>query len=257
MRLTIARCAAIIIATLVSACAATSSRLDGVGKAPPLSPLQDPSLTLMGGQPALFPTARPVVRGEGQGAAIQTNSLWRAGSNTFFGDPRASKAGDVLTVEINISDQASLSNSTSRERDTNESLSIGAFFGIPQLIGKVLLPGGVDETAPVSVTSSSSFEGEGDIDRSETVRLTVAAFVTQVLPNGNLVIAGSQEVRINHEVRALTVTGVVRPQDITAANTIAHTKIGEARIAYGGRGVLSDAQRPGVAAETWGVVNPF
>lgn len=247
---------ALLIGFAMSGCAS------GVASAPNpdadsrLSALVDPNTALLGDQPVVFPTAAVHTRGNGQTMALQTNSLWQTGSNTFFGDPRAGKRGDILTVEINISDQASLSNSTSRDRTSNANLTLNSFFGIPGLMRRIS-PTSFNEASPVSTTSTSAFEGDGAIDRSETIRLTVAAMVVQVLPNGNFVIAGAQDVQINHEVRRLTITGVVRPQDITAANTIAHTKIAEARIAYGGRGTVSDVQKPGWMTAAYDRVAPF
>lgn len=241
---------------LLPACSAATKRVDAMNQPPAMAALMDPNMAMFGGQPVMMPTSDRAPRGDARAAALRTNSLWQESANTFFGDPRAGQRGDILTVEINISDQASLSNSTSQDRSTSANLGITAFFGIPQLFRRAS-PTTFDETAPVGVSSSSNFTGDGAIDRSETIRLTVAATVVQVLPNGNFIIAGGQDVQINHEVRRLTITGVVRPQDITAANTIPHTKIAEARIAYGGQGVMSGAQKPGFLTQAYGAVAPF
>ena len=95
------------------------------------------------------------------------------------------------------------------------------------------------------------------MNRSEKVSLTIAAVVTDVLANGNLVIQGRQEVRTNREVRELTVAGIVRPEDISSANTIAHTQIAEARISYGGRGDISRVQSTPAAQSLVERFSPF
>lgn len=248
---TAARLAALGLACLAAACAGTRERLSEVGKPPELAPVDDPA-ALHGRQPVLWPIATDAA------PRPQTaNSLWQTGARTFFGDPRASRIGDIVTITINIDDQASLSNSTSRDREASESRTVNSFFGLNNAFLGGLLPGGADETNLVDFQSNSEFAGDGAIDRSESLALTMAAVVTQVLPNGNLVVAGRQEVRVNHELRELTVTGVVRPMDISATNTVAHDKIAEARISYGGRGTVSNVQRPPAGQQVLEILFPF
>jgi flagellar L-ring protein precursor FlgH len=234
----------------LTACASSINRLSEVGQAPDLAPIEDPR-ALYGYQPVVMP-APP--RDEAQPQL--TNSLWRPNARSFFHDPRASAVGDILTVEIDIADQARLSNSTATSSAAVEDAQLNAFLGLENALGAAL-PAGFTPSTAVDLASNSSAEGQGSVDRSETINLTVAAVITQVLPNGNLVIAGRQEVRINAEVRELLVTGVVRPADITSANTIQHSNIAEARISYGGRGVISDVQGPRWGQEAWGVIAPF
>jgi flagellar L-ring protein precursor FlgH len=234
----------------LSACASTVNRLGEVGRAPDLAPIEDPR-ALYGYQPVVMP-APP--REESQPQV--TNSLWRPNARSFFHDPRASTVGDILTVEIDIADQARVSNSTARSQASTEDAQLNAFLGLENALGGAL-PAGFTPSTAVDTASNSSSEGQGSVDRSENINLTVAAVITQVLPNGNFVIAGRQEVRINAEVRELLVTGVVRPADITSDNTILHSQIAEARISYGGRGVLSDVQGPRWGQEAWGVIAPF
>jgi flagellar L-ring protein precursor FlgH len=166
------------------------------------------------------------------------NSLWRPGARAFFIDQRASRVGDILSVLINISDSAKLSNTTTSSRTNATTGGIPHFFGLEALAGKIL-PAGYDPTKMIDQSGNTTSAGAGNVNRQEQISLTVAAVVTGVLPNGNLVIQGSQEVKTNNELRELTVSGIVRPEDISSANTIPHSQIAEARISYGGRGDLS------------------
>lgn len=164
--------------------------------------------------------------------------------------------GDILTVTIDIDDKASLDNETKRERTNSESGGISNFLGFEDHI-KRILPAGGDPAKLVGADSSSSSDGTGSVGRSEAIVTTVAAVVTQVLPNGNLVIQGRQEVRVNFELREMLIAGVVRPEDISSANTIKHTQIAEARISYGGRGQITDVQQPRYGQQIMDVLLPF
>jgi len=221
----------------LGACGTISETVNG----PKLSPLAYPvgatsqpiplqtSVEALGTAPATPPSAAP-------------NSLWRTGSRAFFRDQRASKVGDILTVLINIKDNASVSNQTDTSRETSADGGVSSLFGLEKYVPKIL-PGSPDPAHLVTTGSTSSLQGAGSVNRSEAVSLTIAAVVTGLLPNGNLVIQGRQEVRINQELRELTIAGVVRPEDISAANTIQHTQIAEARVSYGGRGAITRVQR--------------
>jgi flagellar L-ring protein precursor FlgH len=170
------------------------------------------------------------------------NSLWRTGARTFFNDQRAGKVGDILTVLINIDDSATPPNATSRARTSATTAGIPHLLGLESSLGKIL-PGGYDPANALSTASKTTNDGSGAVNRAEKISLTVAAVVSAVLPNGNLVIQGTQEVRTNTELRQLTVAGIVRPEDISSTNTIQHTQIAEARINYGGRGDISRVQK--------------
>lgn len=234
---------------LLSACASTLDRLENVGQAPGLSPIAVPA-NVAAGAPVILPQPPPDKDGH------KLNSLWRPGSRSFFRDPRAAKVGDILTVNINIGDQAKLANTTSRSSSASENASASNFLGLESRL-KGFLPDAVDPSSLVDLGSDSSNTGTGSVDRSESINLTVAAVVTQVLPNGNLVIQGQQEVRVNNEVRELLVSGVVRPEDISSVNTVAHTQIAEARISYGGRGQLTDVQQPRYGQQVFDIIWPF
>nr|NIR59328.1 flagellar basal body L-ring protein FlgH [Gammaproteobacteria bacterium] len=186
----------------------------------------------------------------------EPNSLWRAGSRAFFKDQRASDVGDILTVVIDIDDDANINNSSERSRDNSESAGLGSFLGFEESLDKVL-PDEVDNENLVDADSSSLSSGVGAIQRNEEINLRVAAMVTQVLPNGNLVIGGRQEVRVNFENRILQVVGVIRPEDITSQNTIDYEQIAEARISYGGRGQITDVQQPRYGQQVFDIIWPF
>ena len=184
------------------------------------------------------------------------SSLWNGGRRSLLGDRRAILRGDIMTVVVEIDEKAEFSNSSSRNRSGNESLSIPNLLGIPQRIDGAL-PDGASLSAAVGVTSSSGSSGDGAIRRNEKLTLRIAATITEVLPNGILRIRGSQEVRVNLEVRELLVEGYVRPEDISRQNEITYDKIASARISYGGRGVISDVQSPRKGQQVLDQILPF
>lgn len=229
---------------------ACSSINDAV-RGPQLTAMSSPALAAsMTPSPAVIassmPPGPPATLISAPGASA--NSLWRPGARAFFIDQRANKPGDILTVLINIDDSAKLSDSTSASRQNATKGQISHVLGLEGTLAKIL-PKGFDPANAIDQSGDTNSAGSGTLDRQEQISLTVAAVVTGVLPNGNLIIQGSQEVRTNGELRDLTVAGIVRPQDISANNTILHTQIADARISYGGRGELSRVQRtpPGQA----------
>lgn len=238
----------VIFAFTLGACS-TIDRVKSVGAAPELTPTENPA-GLHGPNPISLPMPDALQ------SAYATNSLWQNGRKSFFKDQRAQTTGDIVTVVINIDDRARLDNTTERTRSNGEQAGIPAFGGLEQKLVE-LLPDGANAADLVDLSSDSTSRGEGRVDRQEEVRLQVAAIVTGVLPNGNLAIAGRQEVRVNYEVRELTVTGVIRPEDITNSNTINHIQIAEARISYGGRGQLSDVQQPRYGQQIYDILFPF
>lgn len=215
--------------------------------------VRGPDLSNMGYPTALVPIDQPMGV---QPQAASAGSLWQAGSRSFFRDQRARNVGDILTVNINIDDSASVQNSTQRDRTSQTNAGVGSFFGLENALGH-LFPSGFDNNNMVDMQSGSSSAGSGTINRAERVNLTIAAVVTAVLPNGNLVIQGRQEVRTNRELRELLVSGIVRPMDISSQNTIEHTQIAEARISYGGRGDVSRVQSPPAGQSVVERFSPF
>jgi flagellar L-ring protein FlgH len=232
----------------LSACGSLD-RLSNVGKAPALSAIENP-IAQPGYKPVQMPMPVP------KATNYQQNSLWRTGSRAFFKDQRAQQVGDLLTVRVRITDKAAIDNATERKRTNAEGLDVEGFFGQEDRVNKLFAKGATGKGL-VDLGSNSNSKGEGTVKRSETLATDIAAVVTQVLPNGNLVIEGKQEVRVNFEVRELIVAGVVRPEDIEAGNQIDSTKIAQARIAYGGRGQISDVQQPRYGQQVLDVLLPF
>ncbi|MDE2579167.1 MAG: flagellar basal body L-ring protein FlgH [Hyphomicrobiales bacterium] len=176
-------------------------------------------------------------------------SLWGPGAGFLFRDARAAQVGDLITVTIAINDSAQLGNSSNRSRESKMTNAFDAAVSLPSRSAKA--------NGSANVDALSSTTGQGAIDRSEKIQLSVAAVVTQVLPNGNLLISGSQEVRVNFELRELTVTGIVRPRDVSRDNTVSYDKIAEARISYGGRGRMTEVQQPSLIHQVIDLIKPF
>ncbi|MEQ9146361.1 MAG: flagellar basal body L-ring protein FlgH [Parvibaculaceae bacterium] len=248
-RLPVSKMLACLMTGLMLSGCAVGDRLANVGAAPALRAIENPTA-----QPGYRPVSLPMPTPER--ITYQPNSLWRSGARAFFKDQRASRIGDILTVKINITDSASVDNETSRTRANSEDAGLDNFFGYEGSLGAIL-PEAVVPGDLAGFDSNSSSTGAGKVDRKEEIELTVAAVVTQILPNGNMVIEGSQEVRVNFEVRELIISGVIRPEDITASNTIAHTQIAEARISYGGRGQITDVQQPRYGQQVFDILMPF
>ena len=185
-----------------------------------------------------------------------SGSLWRSGPNSLFGDRRAKAIGDILTVTIEIADTAEISNTTTRARSGSDDVSVTAAYGLTRLADTVL-SGGNTLNPGVSAEGSQNSSGNGQISREEEITLRLAATVVNVLPNGHLVIRGSQEVRVNFELRDLQIAGIVRPADISRQNVITYDKIADARIAYGGRGQITDLQQPRYGQQIVDLISPF
>jgi flagellar L-ring protein FlgH len=243
----------------LTACS-TVDRLSMVGKTPRLSdieandvPQRESSLAYQDIPQGATMTADGRVIMPAASGQPQDTSLYRASSKAFFRDQRAARTGDILTVKINIADKAQVDNTTTRTRTNSENAQAPALFGLESVLAdSVVKPSNL-----ANLGSQSRSTGNGQIQRADTVNLTVAALVTGVLPNGNLLIKGRQEVRVNFEVRELIIAGIVRPEDITRDNTIMHSQIAEARIAYGGRGQLSDVQQARYGQQILDAVMPF
>jgi flagellar L-ring protein FlgH len=222
----------VMVAALLGGCSSID-RLKTIGEAPPLSPIDNPT-TAPGYKPVQMPMPMP------QPASFNPNSLWRNGSRAFFKDQRAHKA--------------KVENETQRRRTAGDEAAVRDF------LGKTALPGLIKAQVPstlIATESLTTMDGKGNTDRKDEINTNIAGVVTQVLPNGNLVIEGRQEVRVNFEVRELVVAGVVRPEDIESDNTIESTKIAQARIAYGGRGQLTDMQQPRYGQQVMDILLPF
>lgn len=227
----------VIAATcLVAACA---TRSEDLGREPGMTPVGSGIAVDREPLPQVFRNT----------TSTAPNSTWSNASADLFTSPRARQVGDIVTVNIQIDDKAQFDNASDRSRESSvdTGLSYGFAFKGWQ----------ADGSGDLGLDSSSSSKGQGTIDRSEKLRLSVAAIVTEVLPNGNVIISGSQEVRVNYEVRVLNIAGIVRPRDISPRNTISYDKIAEARVSYGGRGRLMEVQQPAYGQQIFDAVTPF
>ncbi|WFU75823.1 MULTISPECIES: flagellar basal body L-ring protein FlgH [unclassified Bradyrhizobium] len=241
----IAISALLLAASALGGCSSID-RLSQIGEQPKLSAIDNPT-TQPGYKPVQMPMPKPEV------ASYNPNSLWRNGSRAFFKDQRAHQIGDLLTVTVNITDKANIANETQRSRTNSENSGISDFIGAQTITqAHKILPGRI-----LTADSTASSDGKGSVNRTEALQTNVAAVVTQVLPNGNLVVEGKQEIRVNYEIRELVVAGIVRPEDIQSDNTIDSTKIAQARIAYGGRGQITDVQQPRYGQQVMDVLLPF
>ena len=225
-----------LLAALALAPLAACSTVTEAVKGPELAPVGYPAALVARDQPTFVSAREPAPQ------PASANSLWRTGARAFFIDQRANRVGDILTVQIDIDDSAQTRNASTSSRSSGVQAGVNNLFGLESSIGKIF-PDGFDPANAINTSSSSNNAGAGAVTRSEKISLTIAAVVTNVLPNGNMVIQGTQEVRTNAELRQLTVAGIVRPEDISSANTIRHTQIAEARISYGGRGDISRVQK--------------
>lgn len=240
------RCLTILIfGVLLTGCA----RLDHVGRPPSFSESEGGAEVVAMRSPTpsmdfLSPTPAP------------GSSLWSAGQTSLLGDQRAAKRGDILTVVIEFDESAEISNESERSRSSGENMAIPQLLGLPQRIDPNL-PLGASLGNAVDVSSTSSSTGDGSTKREEKLELRIAATVVDTLPNGVLAISGSQEVRVNFELRELLVAGYVRPEDISRQNEITYDKIASARIAYGGRGQIMDVQQPRYGQQVLDIILPF
>lgn len=228
----------------------TLDRLSQVGKPPPLRPIENP-VERAGYRPISVPLPPPE-----EPRSAGANSLWREGARGFFRDQRARRVGDLLTVSVTVDDQATLSNESGRSRENEDNLGIPNFFGLQSKLDKIF-PSAIDPSALVTASSDMSNQGRGRVQRQESIDFNIAATIVQVLPNGNMVIDGKQEIRVNFEVREIAIAGIVRPEDIRPDNTISQDKIAELRVAYGGRGQISDVQQPRYGAQILDIILPY
>lgn len=243
--------AAVCLTALLSLTACgIGERLGRVGKEPNLTGIENPY-----NQKGYRPVSLPMPPQDAMNT--QSNSLWQASRQTFFKDQRAHKIGDILTVMIDINDTADLKNKTERSREGTEDQGLPNFFGAAESQLDNLFPNAIDPSKLVGLNSSSSTTGDGKIQRGEAIKMKLAAMVMQVLPNGNFVIQGRQQVRVNFELRDLQLQGVIRPEDILNNNAISYEKIAEARITYGGKGNVSDLQQPRYGQQIFDAVFPF
>ena len=233
-----------LCASLLSGCGALS-RLSELGRPPQMTPTEDPTKDPKW-RPLSMPGPAPLP------SPCEANALWRPGARAFFKDQRAAQVGDIITVLVKMNDSANLINNTTADRTGTE------LAGVPHLIGlELIVPKAINMSSLVATSSTNSNVASGQIQRNEAVTLRLAGIITQVLPNGNLVVAARQEFLVNSELRNLQVTGVIRPQDIASDNTVPHDRMAEARISYGGRGNLTDLQQARWGQQMLDILMPF
>lgn len=238
-----------VLSLTLGACGNTLTRLAEIGNGPKNSEIVNPTK-----RPNYRPVSMPMpgIKKVDRNA----NSLWRPGARAFFRDQRASEVGDILTVKLAINDSAALGNKTTRSRNDKEDADLTKLLGLESELTK-MLPQAITPSATVSLGTVHNTEGDGQIDREEEIEVTIAGIITQILPNGNMVIFARQELKVNFEMREVMVTGVIRPEDIDYSNSISHDKIAEMRVAYGGRGSLSDLQQPRIGTQVIDILFPF
>ncbi|MDD3029717.1 MAG: flagellar basal body L-ring protein FlgH [Alphaproteobacteria bacterium] len=224
-------------------------RISSIGDQPKLASIENPTAR-NGYRPVTMPMPLPSLQDR------QPNSLWETGGRAFFRDQRAARVGDILTVIVEIDDKAQISNETKRSRSNSNTANLTSFLGFETKLSKVL-PTSVDPASLIDSGSDTSNDGKGSIGRSEKVDLRIAATIIQILPNGNMVLEGKQQVNVNYDMRELTVNGIIRPQDISADNTITYDQIAEARINYGGQGLIADVQQPRYGDQLYDILMPF
>lgn len=224
-------------------------RISEIGEAPKLNGIEDPTHA-PGYQPVRMPMPAPTL------ASSQPNSLWHTGARAFFRDQRAGRVGDILTVIVTINDQAQLANETKRSRDNSDTAGVSNLLGFESKIHN-FLPDAANAGSLLNTNSALSNDGKGSVARQEQISLRIAAEIIQVLPNGNLVVQGKQQVGVNYDMRELTISGIIRPQDISSANTITYDQIAEARIIYGGKGTIQDVQQPRYGDQLMDIIMPF
>ncbi len=241
----------LLLTTTILALAACNAfdRVSDIGDAPKLTSIEDPTHAA-GYTPVRMPMPPPAL------TERQPNSLWQTGARAFFRDQRAGRVGDILTVVVTINDQAQLQNETKRSRDNSDTAGVSNMFGFESHLHN-WFPKAIDPSNLVNTNSALSNDGKGSINRQEQIDLRVAAEVIQILPNGNLVVQGKQQVGVNFDMRELTISGVIRPQDIAADNTITYDQIAEARIEYGGKGSVQDVQQPRYGDQLLDIIMPF
>ncbi|MEM8748810.1 MAG: flagellar basal body L-ring protein FlgH [Pseudomonadota bacterium] len=224
-------------ALVLTGCAETFA---DIGRAPSMSAVDTRPLGAINGT---------VTRRGSYGRKNANFSIWDNRKGDLFSDDIAMQPGDILTVIVSIDDQAQLNNQSNSNRTVGRGLNGSGDFAV----------GGVgnDAEGNANVGSTSNFSGAGGTRRSESISLSVAVLVEDTLPGGNLIVRGSQEVRVNSELRILTIEGIVRPTDIGPKNTISYERIAEARISYGGRGHVSQVQRPPYGQQLLNRILPF
>jgi flagellar L-ring protein FlgH len=223
----------------------TLAKLGELGEKPAMTKISDPTKE-PGYTPVSMPVPNPVASNH------QNGSIWQPGARAFFKDQRATRVGDVLTVNVLMNDSAIMANETKGQRNDNDQVAMNNLFGLEKVAPKVITPSSL-----INTSDARNTDGKATINRQEQITVQLAAIVTQVLPNGNLVVNAKQEVRVDFDLRDVSFSGIVRPTDIDATNTIAWNKIADARLSYSGRGQSEDLQQPRLGSQLIDILSPF
>lgn len=226
-----------------------AEKLATVGQTPELSQIQDPTL-----QPGYQPISMPMP--EARASERRVNSLWENGSRAFFKDQRARSVGDIVTIEVDFNDQQSMEMTPNISQNSKLNSSFGAVFGLEKQIAR-LLPKNMDLPNVLNMSNAPNMSGSGKYDVSDKLKFKISSVITQILPNGNMVIEGRREMRLNNEVREIVLRGVIRREDVSAGNTVKGEKVAEARLSVGGRGDLSDVNSAPWFHQLVNKVSPF
>jgi len=223
-----------------------AERLAKIGDHTPLTPTQDPTAHKHY-KPVKMPMPEPY------NLSYAPNSLWRTGSKTFFKDQRAKRVGDILTILIHFDDKVTFTNKTVNSRTASNTSTLSKMFGLEKHLPKSVAADG----QLVNTASGPQHEGKNEVNRKEVLQTQLAVTVTQKLPNGNFVVMGRQEVRMNFEIRELVLSGIIRPCDVKPDNTVDFKHVAEARLSYGGRGEGTDMQKTPYGQQALTQLLPF
>jgi flagellar L-ring protein FlgH len=234
----------------LGACASNvGTKLNEIGGVPAMTSISDPTKAA-GYQPVSMPVPAPVP------TTHQNGSIWVAGARAFFKDQRASRVGALVTISVALNDSAIMANETQGARNDSDNVAVNNFFGLESKLSAIL-PKAVNPASLINTSGVRATDGKASINRSEQITVQLAAMVTQVLPNGNLVVVGKQEVRVDYSLRDMAFTGIVRPTDIDSTDTIAWDKVAEMRLSYSGRGQSEDLQQPRLGSQVIDILSPF
>ena len=184
--------------------------------------------------------------------AVRADSIWPASRvlNNMYSDHRASAAGDILTIVVAESVAAQNTQSTKSARDSSIADAVSSFLYPGLATHKGSLPN-------LALSGKASYDGGGDISNTQSLSARAAVLVTDVLPNGNLVVEGVRMVRFSGETQYVVLHGLVRPDDIASDNTILSSNVADARVEFYADGALTDAQKRGWLAKMYEKLRPF
>ncbi len=224
-----------------------------VGCSLPRNKMTDEDIDVMDSLDKLLVESQtPIAEGS---LVMRGNSGWSP-----WRDDKAHTLGDIIMVSISVDRSAEEKATTDLSRDSAIDAGIESFFGMEENLRGIGSRNPLNNTTPAQLiksTSKSTFKGDGTTTRDGKITASISAIVTHVYPNGNMRIYGSQDTRVNHEISTLTVSGIVRPSDISFDNVVDSKRIANAIIEVVGRGVIDDKQKPGILMRAFDKLWPF